>query len=142
MNARRASLAVLAGLWILLGAPPPALAKDVCLQDTPGKTPGSSRRSRSSRPAGRCPSAGLYIKAGETFPVHGAGVLRPSGNLEVGVLVHAMSEGAFVGHNFTASMQVSTTFDGTGALDSDGDYLVNSGLYGWVSVDCSTITIP
>ena len=139
MNASRAWLAV---LWILLGAPLPALAKDVCLTDTPGNS-WIFQKVKKFKTGRAVPLSGIYIKAGETFPVHGAGVLRANGNVEVGVLVHAMSEGvSATGHNFTASMQVATTLDGTGFLDSDGDYLVNSGLYGWASVDCSTITIP
>jgi len=69
-------------------------------------------------------------------------VLRPSGNVELGVLVHAMSGGTFAGHNLTASMQLNTGLEGTGGLDTDGDYVVNSAVYGWTAVNCSTLTIP
>jgi hypothetical protein len=140
MTAHRACLAALAVLSVL-GAPLSALAKDVCLTDTPGNS-WIFQKVKKFKTGRAVPLSGIYIKAGETFPVSGTGVLRPGGNVEVGVFVHAMSEGAFVGNNFTASMQVGTDLGGTGALDSDGDYLVNSGLYGWVVVDCSTITIP
>jgi hypothetical protein len=85
---------------------------------------------------------GVYISGGETFPVHGSAVLLSNGNVEAGVLVHAMAEAIFSGHNFTANMQVTTGLEGTGGLDSDGDYLINSGIYAWSAIDCATVTIP
>jgi hypothetical protein len=141
MTAPRAALAAFAVLGMLLGAPLPALAKTVCLQDTPGDN-WIFQKVKKFKTGRAVPLSGLYIAGGETFPVQGMAVLRPSGIVEAGVLVHAMSGGIFAGNNFTASMQLTTALGGTGGLDSDGDYLVNPGLYGWVVVDCATITIP
>ena len=56
--------------------------------------------------------------------------------------MYAMSGGAFTEHNFTASMQVTTGLEGTGGLDTDGDYVLNVANFGWAAIDCDTVTIP
>jgi hypothetical protein len=141
MTAQRASLAAFAVLGILLATPLAALAKDVCLVDTAGDS-WIFQKVKKFKTGRAVPLSGLYITGGETFPVHGMAVLRPDGNVEAGVLVHAMSGGIFSGHNFTASMQVTTGLQGTGGLDSDGDYVLNAGAYGWSAADCATLSIP
>ena len=140
MTAHRACLAALAVLS-LLSAPLSALAKDVCITDTPGET-WVFQKVKKFKTGRAVPLSGIYIKAGEVFPVQGLGVLRSDGVVEVGVFVHAMAGNIFAEHNFTASMQVSPGLDGTGQRDSDGDYQGEAVIYGWVVVDCSTITIP
>lgn len=141
MTARRASLAGLAVLGILLGAPLAALAKDVCLVDTTGES-WVFQKVKKFKTGRAVPLSGLYITGGESFPVQGIAVLRSNGNVEAGVLVYAMSGGAFTEHNFTASMQVTTGLEGTGGLDTDGDYVLNVANFGWAAVDCDTVSIP
>jgi hypothetical protein len=142
MTRSLASLAALATLALLLGAPLPAMAKDVCLVDTPGNH-FIFQKVKKFKLNRAVPLSGIFIKAGEVFPVQGMAVLRSTGNVEAAVYVHAMSEGLFVGNNFTASMQVTTGLVGTGAIDGNGDYVHDSGtVYGWAFEECSTVTIP
>ena len=141
MTATRTPLA-LALLVGLLGAAAPAFARDVCVADNGGGTFVFQKVKKFK--TGRAVALnGLYVGSPpETFPVHGSAVLRPSGNVEAGVLVHSMSAGIFSGNNFTASMQVTTGLEGTGGIDTDGDYVANSTTYTWTAVDCSTVAIP
>jgi hypothetical protein len=141
MAPRLVALVAFSLLAALLGSPRSAQAKDICVQDTPGAS-WVFQKVKKFKTGRVVPLAGLYVSGGETFPLHGSAVLRPSGIVELGVLVHAMSGSIFTGHNLTASMQLDTGLEGTGGLDTDGDYLVNSATYGWVAVDCSTLTIP
>jgi len=141
MAPRLVALVAFSLLAALLGSPRSAQAKDICVQDTPGDT-WIFQKVKKFKTGRVVPLSGLYVTGGETFPLHGSAVLRPSGNVELGVLVHAMSGGTFAGHNLTASMQLNTGLEGTGGLDTDGDYVVNSAVYGWTAVNCSTLTIP
>ena len=141
MAPRLVPLVAFSFLAALLGSPRSALAKDICVQDTPGDT-WIFQKVKKFKTGRVVPLAGVYVTGGESFPLHGSAVLRASGNVELGVLVHAMSSGTFNGHNLTASMQLNPGLEGTGGLDTDGDYLVNSAVYGCTAVDCSTLTIP
>jgi hypothetical protein len=143
MTRSLASLAVLATLALLLGAPVSTLAKDICLVDTPGNH-FIFQKVKKFKLNRAVPLSGIYIAGGEVFPMQGMAVLRSTGSVEAAVFVHEMSRGAFVGNNFTASMQVTTGLEGTGAIDKNGDFVHDSGspLYAWAFEECSTVTVP
>jgi hypothetical protein len=143
MTRSLASLAVLATLALLLGAPVSVRAKDLCLVDTLGNH-FIFQKVKKFKLNRAVPLGGIYIAGGEVFPMQGMAVLRSNDSVEAAVFVHEMSRGAFVGNNFTASMQTGTDLAGTGAIDKDGDFLHDSGspLYGWAFEECSTVVIP
>jgi hypothetical protein len=136
------SLASLAALALLLGSPVSALAKDLCLVDT-AQNHFIFQKVKKFKTNRAVPLSGIYIAGGEVFPIQGMAVLRSNANVEAAVFVHEMSRGAFVGNNFTASMQVGLDLAGTGAIDKNGDFVHDSGtIYAWASEECSTVTIP
>jgi hypothetical protein len=141
MTTLRTALAASAWLALSLAAPLAAQARDVCLQDNSGNT-WVFQKVKKFKPTRTVALTGIYIAAGETFPVQGVGVLRPSGNLEVGVFVHDMSGAIFTENNFAASMQTTPGLEGTGGIDNDGDHQVDLANFAWSAVECDTVTVP
>jgi hypothetical protein len=135
-------LLVLALAAAALGAPLPALARDICLHDT-SNNDWSFQKVKKLKPGRVVALAGIFIEGGESYPVSGSAVLRANGSVEVGAFVHSMSQAIFAGNNFTVSMQTTTGLEGTGGFDTDGDFENDAAVtYGWAAIDCKSLSIP
>ncbi len=122
-----------------------ALAKDVCVANSPQPTNGSGRiifqNVKPLKPGKVIPLTGVWTDGfGSHGPVDGTATMLSDGRVRFGVFVYRASISSYSA-NYTAALTGDADFNAIGGYDGDGDY-VNGATYTWTNVACDTVALP
>lgn len=92
------------------------------------------------KPGKVVPLSGVSLRYGA--PVAGTAYMDLTGEVRIGVLVHAMAPiDPNGGNNATVTIVGDATFTGEGFYDSDGNYVADAAAT-WTAVECSQALNP
>lgn len=82
----------------------------------------------------------VVISSTNVAPFHGTAIMDSVGNVELGITGYGMLDGI---SNVMIHAATDSTFNGTGQLDTDGDFAADPAVVGTLlPVDCKTVVIP
>jgi hypothetical protein len=110
-----------AAVFALGSVATPALAADICVQESLGGHWRFQRVSR-LRPLRTIALRGVYAGNGGGAPIDGTASMRSDNTVAIGAFVHSMDAGQ---NNFTVTLTGNAQFTASGVYDSNGDFQSN-----------------